>query len=323
MTAHHDRPGPVDLVTLGETMALLSPTGTGPLRYADSLRMSVGGAESNLAIGARRLGHRAAWIGRVGADDFGEMIVQRLRGEDIITRAIIDPDRPTGLMVKVRRTTEFTRVTYHRNGSAGSRLAIEDLDHDLITQARVLHVTGITPALSESARRAVHAAVDVGREHGALISVDYNYRSALWNPGQAAEQFRELTRKADIVFATEDEAAITVGPAEPDELARRIANLGPGQVLVKRGPRGAVGCIDGHLYEVAGLPVVAIDQVGAGDAFAAGYLCALLDDATPTDRLLNGARVGAFAVTVSGDWEGLPTREELRHLGSAADLVLR
>jgi 2-dehydro-3-deoxygluconokinase len=323
MTARYDGLRGVDLVTLGETMALLTPSGTGPLRYAGSLRMSVGGAESNVAIGARRLGLSTAWIGRVGADDFGELIVQRLRGEDVITRAIVDPDRPTGLMVKVQRTAGLARVTYHRDGSAGSRLAVEDLDHDLISNARVLHVTGITPALSERARKAVHAAVDAGREHGALISIDYNYRRALWDPAQAAGEFRVLTRNADIVFATEDEAVITVGPAGPDELARRIAELGPGQVLVKRGHLGAVGCIDGHIHQVAGLPVMAIDQVGAGDAFAAGYLSALLDGATPADRMLYAARVGAFAVTVAGDWEGLPTRDELQHLDNPADPVIR
>lgn len=323
MTARNDRLRGVDLVTLGETMALLSPSGTGPLRYAGSLRISVGGAESNVAIGARRLGLSTAWIGRVGADDFGEMVVQRLRGEDVITRAIVDPDRPTGLMVKVQRTAGIARVTYHRDGSAGSRLAVEDLDHDLISTARVLHVTGITPALSQRARKAVHAAVDAGREHGALISVDYNYRRALWDPAQAAEEFRSLTCKADIVFATENEAAIIAGSADPDELARSIAELGPGQVLVKRGHLGAVGYIDGHIYQVAGLPVAAIDQVGAGDAFAAGYLTALLDGVTPADRLLYAARVGAFAVTVSGDWEGLPTRDELQHLDNPADPVIR
>jgi 2-dehydro-3-deoxygluconokinase len=313
----------VDLVTLGETMALLTPSGTGPLRYAGWLRMSVGGAESNVAIGARRLGLSTAWIGRVGADDFGEMVVQRLRGEDIITRAVIDPDRPTGLMVKVQRTAGLARVTYHRDGSAGSRLAVEDLDHDLINSARVLHATGITPALSDHARKAVHAAVNAGREHGVLISIDYNYRRALWDPAQAADEFLALTRKADIVFATEDEAAIVAGPADPDELARRIADLGPGQVLIKRGPLGAVGCIDGHIHQVAGTPVVAIDQVGAGDAFAAGYLSALLNGASPADRLRDAARVGAFAVTVPGDWEGLPTRDELQHLDSPADPVIR
>lgn len=315
--------GRIDLVTIGETMALLSPMTIGPLSYAPSLRLSIGGAESNVAIGARRLGLRVAWIGRVGADDLGELIMQRLRGEDVQIQATVDTTRPTGIMVKVQRTTRVARVRYYRDDSAGSRLCVEDLDVDLIASARVLHVSGITPALSDTAREAVHAAVDLARRSGVTVSVDYNYRQALWDSEDAAKQFRALTAKADIVLASQQEAAIVVGAAAPSALAQRIADLGPTQVLVKLGSQGAVGWIDGEVHEVSAVPVIAVDHVGAGDAFAAGYITAMLSGDGPLDRLIFGARVGAYAVTVHGDWEGLPTIEELESLDSNTETVIR
>jgi 2-dehydro-3-deoxygluconokinase len=141
--------------------------------------------------------------------------------------------------------------------------------------------------------------------------VDFNYRRALWDQEQAAEEFRWLAKNADICFATAHEAAIAVDEADPPTLARRIAELGPRHVLIKLGPEGAVSVVDGELHTVTALRVTVIDPVGAGDAFAAGYLASLLEGADPAERMSLAAQVGAYAVTVDGDWEGLPTRAEL------------
>ncbi|MFD0886419.1 PfkB family carbohydrate kinase, partial [Streptosporangium algeriense] len=142
----------IDLVTLGESMALFTARRTGLLRHARDFGLGVGGAESNLAIGVSRMGRRAAWIGRVGADEFGELLRSTLAGEGVDVRGmIVDPEAPTGLMVKSRRTAELVDVRYYRSGSAGSRLRPEDLDLPVLRSARVLHVTGITLAISASA----------------------------------------------------------------------------------------------------------------------------------------------------------------------------
>lgn len=306
-----------EVITLGETMALLCSPRVGPLRHAYSLDLSCGGAESNMAIGLSRLGHRVAWVGRVGDDEFGALVRRTLAAEGIDTRAVVvDPAAATGLMVKSRRTNALTRVSYYRSGSAGSRLCPDDVDPDLVRSARVLHLTGITPALSASARAAVRYAADVARAAGVTISLDLNYRQALWTAEEAGAELAELVRAADVVFATEPEARLVVAGDDPDALAFGLAKLGPREVLLKRGALGAVAVAGDALVRVAPYDVVEVDPVGVGDAFAAGYLSGLLDGDQVADRLARAALAGAFAVTVSGDWEGLPDRAELAALAA-------
>jgi 2-dehydro-3-deoxygluconokinase len=304
-------------------MALLTAEQVGPLRHAKSLRLTIAGAESNLAIGVRRLGVPAAWLGRVGDDEFGELIRSTVAGQQVDTTAIVDPEAPTGLMIKERRTGTRTRVRYYRSGSAGSRLTPADLDAAPIATARILHVTGITPALSRTARDTVFAAVASAREHGLLVSVDLNYRRALWDPDQARVVFRDLVRGADILLATEDEGRLVADVDTPEKLAAELAALGPAEVLVKLGDRGAAAHIDGQAYPVPPRPVAVLDPVGAGDAFAAGYLASRCQGADAAGRLAAATTTGAFAVTVAGDWEGAPTVAELGLLGDDGDAVSR
>lgn len=307
--------GPPEVLTLGETMVLLCAPRIGPLRHARSLDVAIGGAESNAAVGLTRLGVRTAWIGRVGDDEFGRLVRATLAGEGVdVGHVVVDPGAPTGLMVKARRTSAATEVNYYRAGSAGSRLCAADVPAELLAKARLLHVTGITPALSESAYDAVDAAV-TGAGGAIPVSLDLNYRQALWSPAEAAPVLRDLVRRADVVFATEPEARLVLGDPrgcdEPVSLARALAALGPGQVVLKRGARGAVAVVDGVVHEAPLHRVEAVDPVGAGDAFAAGYLAELLAGLDVPERLATAAAAGAFAVTVHGDWEGLPRRDEL------------
>ncbi len=311
----------IDVVTLGETMALLGAPEIGLLRHAHTMRLSVGGAESNLAIGLARLGRRATWIGRVGDDEFGALVRRTLAAEGVDGRVRVDPGAPTGLMVKYRRTGTSTQVMYYRKGSAGSRLDRSDIDGDLISAARVLHLTGITPALSDSARDAVDHAIETARDAGVLISVDLNYRSRLWTPEQANPVLAVMVAHADLVFATEPEARLLVEGETPAELGQALAAFGPKQVVIKRGALGAVGVIGGEVLVVPAYDVVEVDPVGAGDAFAAGYLATLLDGGDPAHCLATGALAGAFTVTVPGDWEGLPFPADLELLKSTEGVV--
>ena len=282
------------LVTLGETMALLSSDQVGRLRHASVLRLGVAGAESNVAIGVRRLGVPAAWTGRVGDDELGQLILRELRAERVdVAAAKVDPGAPTGLMLKERRTAELARVVYYRRGSAGSRLAPGDLDEATVTGAGVLHLTGITPALSASARAAVHAAAEL----------------------------RDLTAAADVVFAGDDEAALVVDERDPAGMAGALARLGPRHAVVKRGADGAVAVVDGAVHAVPSVAVRAVDSVGAGDAFVAGYLAELLAGSGPVECLATAAACGAFAVTAPGDWEGFPTRDELELLRRGGTVI--
>ncbi|MCW2740994.1 MAG: sugar kinase [Blastococcus sp.] len=316
-------PGTGGLVTLGETMALLWPPEVGPLRHAPALRLGVAGAESNAAIGTVRLGVPATWLGRVGDDELGKLVTMTLRGQGVLTAVVVDPEAPTGLMVKERRTARATRVLYYRSGSAGSRLCPADLEPAAITGAAVLHVTGITTALSSSARAAVFAAVEEARAAGVPVSVDLNFRSTLWSAGEAGPVLRDLVRAADVVLATEEEARLVVDGADAGALVAALTALGPDQVLIKQGSDGSLSGIDGELYRVRARSVDVVDPVGAGDAFAAGYLSGLCRGLPVEERLALATAAGAFAVTVPGDWEGLPSLADLALLDVHEDVVVR
>ena len=313
------------VVTLGETMALLRAEDGGSLAHVDRLRIGVGGAESNVAVGLARLGCDVAWLGRVGADGLGDRVIRELRGEGIDVIGVVDAEAPTGLMIKEHAATDSARpVVYYRTGSAGSRLSAEDLEALGIPDAALLHVTGITPALSESARDAVLTAIGIATDAGVPVSFDVNHRASLWTDRDPVETYRAIAGRSTIVFAGLDEARLLVG----DELdaaaaAEAIAALGPSQVVIKLGPDGCTALIDGERFDVPAIAVQVVDTVGAGDAFVAGYLAELLAGLPAEDRLATAVTTGALACTSPGDWEGFPRRDQLGHLEQASDTVIR
>ncbi len=319
----------LDVVTVGETMVLVAFNDTGPLRVGSNGRLSIGGAESNVAIGLARLGHRSAWIGRVGDDAMGRLIESTLRGEGVDVSGVTrDADVPTGAMLREHRSFDRFRVDYYRKGLAGSRLAPEHLDAALVGSAMIVHVTGISPAVSPTAGAAVLNAMDIAHRSGATVSFDVNHRSALWTSAQATATLTDFTRASDIVFAGPEEAELVTG-VEPgtvdvEGLIEQLAAHGAAEVVIKNGVAGATGWLrDGdEVVSVPALAVTCIDPVGAGDAFVAGYLSGRLDGLGLTARLERGAICGAFAVSVSGDWEGAPRRAELGFL-SGVENVLR
>lgn len=302
-------------------MGRLSPQGVGPLRHSPALDLGTGGAESNTAIGLARLGVAVQWVGRVGDDEFGRLVTTTMRGEGVQVRAAVDTEAPTGLFVRERRTSAVTRVTYYRDGSAGSRLQADDLDETMIRGARVLHVSGITPALSASARRAVDRAITVAKDAGVAVSFDVNFRAKLWDRDRAREVLRPIAAASDIVFAGPSEARLLVEDAVPDHLlSEAVQQLGPRHVVLKQGRHGACSLVDGVVTESARFDVAEVDPIGAGDAFAAGYLAEWVGGEDPVKMLDTAARCGALVVSVDGDWEGQPSRAELDLL-TAADVV--
>jgi 2-dehydro-3-deoxygluconokinase len=299
------------VLTFGETMALMRADQVGPLAHASTMSLGIGGSESNVAIGLQRLGVQSVWCGRVGADSLGQLVERELRAEGVDVRIAVDPASPTGLMIKERRTPATQRVSYYRAGSAGSRLSPGDVDELLISQAALLHVSGITPALSRQAESTISYAIAAAKAAGVPVSFDLNFRANLWSREGAAGVYRRIIPLADIVFAGDDEAAIAVGAGQPGDLARRIADLGPSQAVIKLGADGAVALIDGQVFCQEAVSVEAVDTVGAGDAFVAGYLAEYVSGRGPGERLRTAAATGAFACLVPGDWEGFPRRHEL------------
>lgn len=310
-----------EVVTFGESMARLNPTVVGPLRHAPTLSLGIAGAEANVAIGLARLGIEVSWTGRVGDDEFGRLISTVLRGQGVNARVIVDSTAPTGLLFTERRTAAHSRVIYYRKGSAGSHLGPNDLDEDAIAGARVLHLTGITPALSASARQACLRATDVARANGTTVSLDLNFRRGLWTAEEAQPVLTELVRRAQIVFATGAEAAIIMPVDDALKMATAIAEHGPAEVVIKSGRDGAIAVADGFTIVAPVYSVDELDSVGAGDAFAAGYLREYCAGSDVAARLRTAAACGAIAVTVNGDWEGLPYYSEIDALVSSADVA--
>ena len=318
-TSDHRSP---DLVTFGEAMGLVTADGTGPLQFARQFHLSIGGAECNVAVGAARLGTSVTWFGRLGRDAVGDLIAYRLAAEGI-DAIITRDDSFTGLMIKHQRAAGTTSVDYHRRGSAGSRLRPADIPATAIAAARVLHLTGITAALSPEALDTVMKAVEIAHGSATTVSFDVNYRSKLWSPAASRPILAEIARKADIVFAGPAEAALVLG-ADPDicrsKLVSGLHELGPRQVILKDGIRGYSALIDDEIHDGPALRVHQVDPVGAGDAFVAGYLTDYILDRPGHQCLATATASGAYAVTVPGDCDGLPTRSDLATLDSGQDV---
>ncbi|GHE84823.1 ribokinase [Amycolatopsis deserti] len=308
------------VVTLGETMALLSTPAWGRVTGGSALPVGIGGAESNVAIGLARLGVPSTWISRVGDDAFGALVTREVRAEGVRVLAERDPEAPTGLMVKEMRGGKPWRVRYYRRGSAASRLSPSDIEPSVVAEADVLHVSGITAALGPGPRETLDHVIGLARAAGTRVSFDVNYRATLWPPAEAGPVLARLAAAADVVFAGPEEAALLLGREpvrEPsfgrgEDLARELAKTGPGTVVVKLGALGSVALHGDEVHRAEAVPVTVVDPVGAGDAFVAGYLSGLVSGADVRQCLRLGNAAGAAVCRVPGDWEGLPTRDELR-----------
>ncbi|MDQ1130297.1 sugar kinase [Microbacterium sp. SORGH_AS_0888] len=316
--------GERSVLTLGESMGLMRGDGVGGFEQLAAARIDTGGAEGNTAVGLARLGVPVTWLGRVGDDALGRRVAGDLRSEGVDVIAVVDAAAPTGLMLKSTPRAGTTVVDYYRSGSAGSRLSPSDLDRVDIPSYRVLHVTGVTLALSASARSTVLDAVTRAKAAGLLVSFAVNHRAKLWSHVHAAAVYAELLASADIVFASDDEARLLAPDADPDDpggLARAIATRGPAEVLVTLGEQGCVALLAGESHRAPAERIVPVDTVGAGDAFAAGYLAERVREAPPAERLRVATRCGAWACLHPGDWQGAPRRAELS--SGTRDAVIR
>jgi 2-dehydro-3-deoxygluconokinase len=298
-----------DVVTFGEAMVLLAPTESALLESAGSFHASVGGAELNCAIGLARLEHQVSWISRLGNDPFGQKILKTARGEGVdVSRVKLAEDSATGLMFKEVRPGSASRVFYYRKQSPAATLEFDQF-RDL--QARLLFVTGITPALSAHNRELTTKIVDQFRAAGALIVFDPNMRFRLWPEEEARTVFLELAKRSDVLLPSFVDAEILCGKSQPEAMVERLRELGPQRVAIKLGEQGVFFADEKNRSHLPCFPVSEIDPVGAGDAFCAGVVSGLLDNVSFADAVRRGAAMGAFSVSSWGDYAGLPTRNEL------------
>ncbi|OIV39100.1 sugar kinase [Mangrovactinospora gilvigrisea] len=296
-------------VCVGETMAVLVPETPGPLEHSASFRRMFGGAESNVARGLAALGVPAAWLSRVGDDGFGRHITAELAAAGVDTSAVaIDEARPTGLYIKETAAGGASRMHYYRSSSAASALSPADLDTPaaaaLLAGAGLVHVSGITAALSDSAHALVRHLLERPRPAGQIVSFDLNWRPALWRsrggPSAAAEALRPLLDAADVVLLGADEAETVFGTGDAAELRRLLP--GPRTVVVKDESNAAHALDrDGTATTEPALRVEVVEPVGAGDAFAAGYLAGTLRGLPQAERLRLGHLTAAATLVVPED----------------------
>lgn len=306
------QPTHVAVTAVGESMALLVAPPSQRLRHARSLELKVGGAESNVAIAVARLGLTSRWCSRVGDDELGRLVLGAVAAEGVdVGDVVVAEGERTGLYLR-DRGTGGSRAHYYRDGSAASRLGPRGIDEAALRASDVLHVTGITPSLSPSAAAFVTWAIDCGREGGALISFDVNFRSKLWSADTARPVIEDLIGRADLVLVGDEEARALWGEPDPARLGARLGALGATEVVVKSGADGAGHWRDGTLTVAEGFVVDEVDPVGAGDAFAGGYLAGCAWGLWIEERLRVATAMGAIAVTGSGDYEALPDRDELQ-----------
>ncbi|MEU6646978.1 sugar kinase [Saccharomonospora sp. NPDC046836] len=296
-----------EVLCVGEAMAVFVPAELAPPHEVRTWRRAIGGAESNVACALAGLGVPSAWLGAVGDDAFGRALLADLTAAGVdVSSAYTDPVRPTGLYVK-ETAASGSAMRYYRAGSAASAMGPDLASIVDSSGARLLHLSGITPALSDSCLDLVRALLTTPRDTR-LMSFDVNWRPGLW-AGRGPAVLAELAGLADIVLTGADEAEQVWGTGEPDRLRELLPR--PSVIVVKHGERGATLLERGRppVFEPA-LAVDVVEPVGAGDAFAAGFLAATLRGEDARTRLRSG-HLQAAATLLTQDDVGEPLHPDV------------
>ena len=294
-------------------MAMFVAKTCGPLHEVEEFTRMLAGAEVNVAIGLKRLGHSVAYVTKLGTDPFGTYIENKLKSEGLDVQISKDEDHFTGYQLKGKVMEGDPEVFYYRRNSAASCLSVEDIEKVDLEGARVLHITGIPPALSKSCREATYRLIERAREKNMLVSFDPNLRPTLWESQEVMiETINDIASRADIVLPGTAEGKILMGSDKPEEIAEFYRKNGAKAVIIKAGGAGAyVDWEDGKAFYPGYKVKEVVDTVGAGDGFAVGILSAWLEGLQMPEMVDRGNAIGSIQVSVASDNEGLPTKEEL------------
>jgi 2-dehydro-3-deoxygluconokinase len=301
----------MDVFTVGEALSCFSPV-DGRLASARTVDKSVGGAEFNTAVGLARLGNSVCWCSRLGADPFGDDILQRAQREGIVTDYVSRPaGSATGLMFKDRTDPLVATTYYYRSRSAAAGLSVADLP-DKLAGAKHLHVTGVAMWIGPEPEALVWRAFKTAVDSNMSVSFDPNFRSQLATFDHMRETSLRALAFTSTFLCNEFEAASITGLADPIEAATSLSGLGPATVIVKRGIDGVVAVVEGITYVLPAWPVpTPVDPVGAGDAFNAGWIHSQLHDLDPGLGLALSAYVAAQVVSHETDHDGFPSLAEV------------
>jgi 2-dehydro-3-deoxygluconokinase len=319
-----------DVVSLGEPLVQFNPLDEGPLKHASLFEKHAAGSESNIVIGLSRLGFKTCYIAKVGKDEFSKFILSTLRSEQVNIDLVKEIDTKNCGIFFVQRNYPIpakSDVVYYRSDSAAKLLSPEDIPEEAIQNSKVLHVSGITPALSKNCREACLYAMEIARKNNVKISFDTNYRRKLWSASEARTVLMEMATKCDILFTDPDDVAILFGGggsgSDNDGTLSNLSDLGPSVVVLKLGATKGLVAITkaqppstvkrrAECPPIMRVPVV--DSIGAGDAVVVGFLAGYLSNESLERSLEMASCCSALVVMRKGDFENLPDKEQLQNL---------
>lgn len=316
-----------DVITIGETMILMEPDEDGPLKYVTTFKKKFGGAESNVAIGLARLGSKVGWVSGIHEDSLGDFLISGIRGEGIDTsRIVYKENTENALYIKERTRAGINHVYYYRSDSAASALTFDDLDLTYLAQTKVIHLTGITPFLSENCLDLTRKVMQFAKKNNIFISFDPNLRHKLMaRRSDATEIILELCEKVDLLLPGLDEARFLTGLTEVSDIIDYFKLTGVKNIVLKDGENGSYySDVENQFGKVDSFNVErVIDPIGAGDGFAAGVINGLLKGLSLREAVKQGSLIGSLVVQVKGDVEGLPSIRVIENLQNGFNDVTR
>ena len=294
-----------DLFTFGELMALFMAMDTDSVKTASQYQMSAAGAEANVAVAAHRLGINVHYHSKIGNDYLGDAVKLLMEKEGLKTDHFVRSSSYTGALVRNRGQEEKLDVTYLRKCAAASTFQPTDIDESILAKSKWLHVTGITAALSESARNTVAHAMDLARKHNVRTSFDLNIRLKLWSKEEAGKALNELAHDVELITGGEDEYEIVFGGGDAETNLKIAASRGVNIAIMTNGPEVMRILAYGERFDYAPVKVKIVDPVGSGDAAISGTICGILAGLSIKDAIKQGSKCGAMVASVLGDWAGM------------------
>lgn len=305
------------VVTIGELCGVFVAKEIGRMRYCRDYTIRPGGAEATVAAGVTRLGFDAGWISVFGEDEMGHLLLNLLRGEGVDTSLVkMLPGKNTSVFLRERLPGGNARHFYYRKGSAFTYISPDILDEDYIASAKYLHLTGITPALSESAEATMWKAVEIAKAHGVKFIFDPNVRLSLWSREKARETIEKFLSAADIVMPGLEDLQMLCGSSMTmEEALAHLKSLGCKNIILKNGVKEVLVDAEGVTESVPIVPLAnPLDLMGAGDSFAAGFIAGLLREMSYPDAVRLGNLVARCAIQMPGNIEALPSWAEVSRI---------
>lgn len=304
----------LDVVTIGDGMITMVPMSKGPLRFSNTFERKIGGAELNFAIGCSRLGLKTGWISKLGNDEFGKYILYCARGEGVDTTEVeLVEGYPTSVYFREILGDGSGRSYYYREKSPTVTMKEQDLKDEYFQKAKLLHITGVYPSISNHNSNIIKKAVQVAKKNGLLVSFDPNIRLKMWTKEEARSYILDILPDVDILLTGEEESEIILGKNSIHNYISKFHEYGISQVVIKQGADGCIGSNGKNIYSCPPIkPRAVVDTVGAGDGFDAGFISSFLRNTSFEKALQFANAVGSLVVSVNGDNEGLPYLEDVQ-----------